>query len=240
MPEAPPGGEGATPVLVTRPADTAAATAAQLVGLGHPAVIAPMMTIERRTPAMPKSAQAVLLTSANALDRALGHGLEGHMTLTVGDATAARARALGIRDVRSAGRDAAALVELVRRTCIPNNGLLLLLCGEGQGRELVRALRDLGFVVGRRVTYAAVPARELPAEAVGFLRAGVGSVMFYSPATAQIFVRLARRAGLGAAVAGLVALAISPATAAALSELPWAEIRTASSPNQEALLALLP
>ena len=72
------------------------------------------------------------------------------------------------------------------------------------------------------------------------MRAAEGAVLFFSPATARLFVRLCQRAGLAEGARHITALAISPATAAVLTPLPWARIRVASQPNQDVLLALLP
>ena len=100
-------------------------------------------------------------------------------------------------------------------------------------------LRAAGFRVLRRVTYAVVPATTLPPAAINLLQNGSGAALFFSPETAHIFVRLMKTLRPPASVTRLDALAISAATAAALAPLPWAHIRVASHPNQDALLALL-
>lgn len=220
-------------VLVTRPEPGAGETARRLRARGYLAVLAPLLTIVRRAPALPP-AQATVVTSANGL----APDLPDVPLFAVGDATAAAARAFGLDRVTSAGRDAAALAELVARSCDPTAGALLLLSGEGQGGDLARHLRAAGFRIQRRVTYAARPVRALPAPAAAMLRRGKGHALFFSPETARVFVRLARRARLSPGA--IEALAISAATAEALSPLPWPRIRVASHPNQDALLALLP
>jgi uroporphyrinogen-III synthase len=221
------------PVLVTRPEPGAGDTARRLRQRGYAPVVAPLLAVVRRAPPLPP-AQAVLVTSANGLVP----GLPDLPLFAVGDATAAAARAMGMARVASAGNDAGALATLVERACDRAAGPLLLLNGARQGLDLAERLRAAGFRVLRRVTYAARPVATLPAEAAAMLRRGVGHALFFSPETARVFVRLARRAGLGPG--GIEALAISAATAAALSPLPWARIRVASHPNQDALLALLP
>jgi uroporphyrinogen-III synthase len=221
------------PVLVTRPEPGAGETARRLRRQGYAPIVAPLLAIVRRVPPLPP-AQAVLVTSANGLVS----GLPDLPLFAVGDATAAAARAMGMARVASAGRDAATLAALVERACDRAAGPLLLLSGARQGFELAERLRAAGFRVLRRVTYAARPVATLPATAVAMLRRGAGHALFFSPEAARVFVRLARRGGLGPG--GIEALAISAATAAALSPLPWARIRVASHPNQDALLALLP
>ena len=193
--------------------------------MGYTPVVVPLLTVTQRTPALPAKASAILVTSANGLV----DDLPTAPILTVGDATADRARAMGYTDVTSAGRDAAALAELAQRL-YPPPASLLLLSGAGQNATLAATLRAAGYRVLRRVTYAA-----RPVAAMGDIPAG--SVLFFSPETARTFVRLA---GASPRIAACEALAISPATAAALSPLPWRRIRVASAPNQDALLALLP
>ena len=224
-------------VLITRPEPGASDTARRLAAAGYLPVLAPMMTIARRTPELPSTIQAILVTSANAL--ATAAALPHIPLLAVGDATAAQARAAGHTAVHSAGRDAAALADLAARLCTPTAGPLLLLSGAGMGKTLAADLRARGFPVVRRVTYAARPIRALPAAAHALLH-GHGHALFFSPESARIFVRLFRHAVPMPSPLGWDALALSPPTADALAPLPWRRIRVASAPNQEALLALLP
>ncbi len=221
-------------VLVTRPEPGASDTARRLTERGHRPVLAPLLGIVPRAPRLPVHAQAVLVTSGNSLSAAV----PDLPVFAVGDATAARARALGLSRVISAGRDAVALAHLVTDRCDPGAGPLLLLSGAGQGLNLAAALRGVGFRVIRRVTYATAAADVLPPHAAAMLRTGGGHALFFSPQTARVFVRLL--AASPAPVDSTVAIAISRATAAALAPLPWAGIRVASHPNQDAMLALLP
>jgi uroporphyrinogen-III synthase len=146
--------------------------------------------------------------------------------------------AAGFTEVHSAGADAAALVALVRATCDPAAGPLLLASGAGQGAALAQSLRQAGFRVLRRVAYAARPAPTLPVAALTALRAGdVAAVLVFSPASGRQLVRQLRAAGID--VAAIEALAISDAAAVALHPLPWRRIRVASAPKQDALLGLL-
>jgi uroporphyrinogen-III synthase len=226
----------ATQVLVTRAAEQAAATARRLAGMGFVPVLAPSLVVRSRRLAALPGVQAVLVTSGNAIP-ALPARLRKLRLLAVGDATAERAREAGFLSTESAGRDAASLAKLAARRLDPAFGPLLLASGEGQGMALAAELRQAGFRVLRRVAYTAAPARALPPAARAALAAGkIGHALFFSPASARATVRLLR----GMPTTRIKALAISPATAAALSPLKWAGIRVASSPDQEALLALLP
>jgi uroporphyrinogen-III synthase len=223
-------------VLVTRAAEQAASTAGRLAAMGFAPVLAPSLVVRPRRLAAPQRVQAVLVTSGNAIP-ALPARLCRLKLLAVGDATAERAREAGFLSVESAGRDASALAKLASRRLDPARGPLLLAAGLGQGMALAAELRQAGFRVLRRVAYAAEPARALPPAARRALAAGdIGHALFFSPASARAAQHLLR----GLPTAGITALAISAATAAALAPLKWAGIRVASSPDQEALLALLP
>jgi uroporphyrinogen-III synthase len=225
-------------VLITRPDHAAAETARLVARLGFTPILAPMLLVTpRRWTRAPQPAQAILITSANAVpaieacDRTIP-------VLAVGDATAARARASGFAQVLSAGRDAEALANLTRHSCHPDGGALLLASGAGQGMTLAAALRSAGFTVRRRVAYGTRAATELSAEAIEALDGTtLRHALFFSPATARAFVAcMPRRAER---LAEVEALAISPPTARALAPLPWLRIRIASHPNQDELVALL-
>lgn len=223
-------------VLITRPEAEAATTARRVAALGFTPVVAPVLRIAPRSPAIPASCQAVLVTSGNALP-----GLPD-MTLplfAVGDATAARARALGFATVMSAGRDAAALAALADQSLDPARGPVLVACGAGQGAALCAALRGAGFRVVRRVTYAAVPVAGFPQAGAVALRAGdVRAALFLSAETARVFARLLPP-GLRAALQNVRAVAIGKPAADALHALPWREVRLARNPSLDDVLAQL-
>ncbi len=195
-----------------------------------------MLRIVPRAPNWPSAAQAILVTSANAL-AALPPG--DVPLLAVGDATAARARALGFSAVHSAGRDAVALAELVHRVADPAAGPLLLASGAGQGGGLAADLRKRGFRVIRRVCYAAVPVRRFPHEAAACLASGkVHAVLFLSAETAAVFVRLLPPE-FHHALASVAALAIGKSAADLLETLPWLRVCRAENPTLDDVLALI-
>jgi uroporphyrinogen-III synthase len=225
-------------VLITRPLPAGATTADAVVALGFVPLLAPALVVcARELGEIPAGLAAIAVTSGNALP-GLPVSLHRLPLFAVGDATAARARAVGFADVTSAGADAAALAALLTRRAPA--GPLLLAVGEGQGAALEQALRAAGKPVHRRVLYAAEPAAELPAAAVAALRTGtVGAALFFSAETARVFVRLVEAAGLADALGGVRACAIGVPAVVALRTLRWREIRQADRPTQEAMLALL-
>jgi uroporphyrinogen-III synthase len=224
-------------VLITRPEPAARDTADLLMGRGYTAVLAPMLVITPRPWTSVPKAQAILVTSGNALSALAGVD-RAMPILAVGDATAMLARGMGFTTVESAGRDAEALAELTALRCKPANGSVLIASGAGQGMALVRDLRSRGLSVQRRMAYCARPVRALPDEAMAALRVGeINHAMFFSAVTARTFVGcMMTEPGL---VERVEAHAISARTAAALAPLPWRSIRVASHPNQDELVANL-
>lgn len=236
-------------VLITRPEPGDAETAAAFAALGWQPLLAPALTLAPRAMARPDPPlQGLLLTSRAAARamRGVPPGWPGESplrdlpTLTVGEATATEARAAGLTRVEAAAGDAAALVELAAARFVARGTPLVLAVGEGYGHDLARQLRARGFSVQRRVVYAARPARALPEAALAALRESrVAAAVFTSPRGAEVTMSLLRRAGLGATVTGMVALALSPRIAAALAGMPWREIRATPAPEASALPALL-
>ena len=228
-------------ILITRPEPGAGETAVRIAALGFEPLIAPCLTIEPVMSRLPPAhaVTALLATSGHALPPCLP-SFRDILLFTVGDATAARARALGFARVVSAAGDAAALAALVARDLHPNEGALLLACGQGQGMVLALALRQSGFRVLRRVVYRSCSVKKLPDAASAALRGRQAkAALFFSADTARTFVRLIRRAGLGETVRTVDALAIGAAAGVALQALPWRRIGVAAKPTQDAMLALL-
>ena len=161
--------------------------------------------------------------------------------VAVGEATAAAAREAGFARVEWAGGDAVSLAAHCRARLRPADGPLLLATGRGYSLELAAELRAAGFAVVRRVVYAAAEAGSLPAEAAAALGAGVVThALFFSPRSARCSLALMQAAGLDHAARGIVAIAISPRVAAALSPLSWREVLVAPRPHQDPMLELLP
>ncbi len=219
-------------ILVTRPEPGASATAARLVGMGHEPVLAPSLVITPLAPRLPEAPAALIVTSGQAIP-ALPERLWHIPVFCVGDATAGRMRAAGFSRVESAGGDASDLFRLITARRLP--GLHVMAAGERHGLALLRRLREAGISVQRRKVYAARPIRQLPAEAAGDLAAGrIGAALFYSAESAASFTRLNP-----AGTARVTAYALSPAVAAPLRRLPWAEIRVALAPSEANLMALI-
>jgi uroporphyrinogen-III synthase len=229
--------------LVTRPRAEAAELAEALAGRGIAAIVEPMLDINYHDVPAPDLAgvQAVLCTSANGVRALARLSRERALPLfAVGEATAARARAEGFRNVASAGGAVDDLVRLVCQRLPPAAGHLLQVAGSVVAGDLSGALRARGFAVERAVLYEARPAVALSAASVRALAAGlVDFALFFSPRTAAIFARLAAQAKLGDGLAGVSAVSISAAADAALAPLAFRARLVAEQPDQEGLLAAL-
>jgi uroporphyrinogen-III synthase len=229
--------------LVTRPREESEALAAALASRGVEAVVEPLMQVRYLVPTTLDltGVQAILCTSANGV-RALARASAERRVplLTVGDATAARARSEGFTAVESAGGDVSDLARLAAARLRPQDGPLLHVAGNVVAGDLVGALCERGFGVERPVLYEAQPATALTSTTIDALRCGsIDFALFFSPRTAAIFAELAAIAGVTECCATITALSISRAADAAIAGLRWLGQRVAERPNQSALLAAL-
>ncbi len=232
-------------ILVTRPEPDAQAQAETLAARGHEAVLAPLLIVEV-IPGIAlelEGAQAAIVTSRNAL-RALADHPEREQALSlplfaVGEASAVKAMKLGFSDVTAGTNTAEGLLPLIAGTLDPAAGPVVHLSGETLAFDLKAALEARGFTVSRKILYRAVPARELPADAVAALRDGrLDAAIFMSPRTAQTFADLLDRHGVVTQGKRLVCYCLSQAVAEVLAPHRFA-VRVAASPREADVLALL-
>ena len=231
-------------ILVTRPAEPAARTAARLAALGHEPLLDPVLTLEFAPPEhligeVPPD--AVVLTSANGV-----RALEGHADLaslvvlplwTVGTRTSEAARELGFV-VMGEAEDLKGLADLLGDRPAPLR--LLHIAGEHRAGDLGELLALAGHVVETRVVYRAARNAGLAPETQAALREGsLNAVLHYSRRSAETFIALAAEAGLSEAALQLRHLCLSNEVASPLRALGAADVLVAETPNEDALLALL-
>ncbi len=231
-------------LLVTRPRDDAEAFAGLLRARGHEAIIAPVMEVHFIPGAQLtcQGVQAVLATSANGI-RALAQRMERRdlTVYAVGPQTAEAARMAGFVPVINASGDSAQLVETVAGQADPKNGVLLHAAGAETAGRVKQALTARGFAVETVVLYEALPATQLPEAALEALKnSALDGVLLFSPRSAKTFATLVQQAKLGEECVGLVAFCISAATAEALTPLMFSRVAVAGTPNQGAILDLIP
>lgn len=237
-------------VLVTRPLPDGETTAAELRARGVEVIAAPMLRFEpfgfaddAETPY-----GGIVVTSANAV-RAIEQQLANSPLLklplfTVGERTAAVARAAGFSKVLSADGDAANLRDLVIESAkakkLKKKSPLLYLAGEEISRDLAGELREKGFGVVTHIAYRMVPAKSLPGEVVdGFAAGRIEAVLHYSRRSARAFVEAARAGGVEISALALPQCCISAAVAEIVREAGASQVTVAARPDENALFEAL-
>jgi uroporphyrinogen-III synthase len=224
-----------TRVLVLRAREDAERTASRLRAMGFTPLLSPVLEIVGTGAAMPRGPfDAVLATSAKGLEYCAAPDELRTLPLhAVGARTGKIARELGWRPDLFAA-DARGLLPLIHaRHQTPAR--FLYLAGHDRQNELETGLRAAGHDVTIVETYEARAATALAPDALDALAKGeIAAALHYSRRSAEIFVRLARDAGLAEALAEIDCLALSKDAA---SPLPRARI--AERPDEEHLLRLL-
>lgn len=214
-------------VWVTRAQPGAERTAERLSALGFTPFVTPLLTL-RTLDVHPDltGIDALAFTSRNAVT-AFTENVHhtAFPVFAVGDATADAARTAGFTDVRSADGDLHALAALIRKEGV---GLSILHPGAAEPAG------DLAALVGDVIRVTTLAIYEV-FETVVPAPDDWDAVLIHSPRAARA---LASRISPDAAK-GRIACAISSAAAAALTTLPFVEIRIAATPTEAGLLATL-
>ncbi len=224
-------------LLVTRPVDDAGPLAEKLQGLGHEAVIIPLLAIKPRAevtiPDLPF--QALCTTSANGLlcpaDLSRFHHLPFH---AIGPQSAAAARHAGFTHVSDKGGNVEGLVQYICKHAKPAAGPILYLSGAETTGDLEGKLKAHGFTVVRVIVYDAVP------EAVADLTEqidGADGVLLYSPRSAKLWCAQVNGAKADGAITKLVHFCLSANVAAQLPKT-WTR-RISGTPDEGGMLAML-
>lgn len=232
-------------VLVTRPEVDARHEAEALIARGHEPVLAPLLEIEflPDVDLQLEGAQAVVITSRNALRALAGHKQREEVValplIAVGEATAWAGREFGFHEVTIGPGTGAGLPPIIRREVHPEKGALVHIAAEKVAFDLKEALEVDGYEVRRPVLYRSHAVESLPESVVSELASGaINNVLLLSPRTARTFARLAQAEGVAAAAQGLVCYCLSKAIAEAVAPLGCA-VRVPVHPREEELLALL-
>lgn len=230
-------------VLITRPEEEYADTAAMVTALGYEPVACPMLTIEpvkvdfSDVENDPAQFAALVFTSASALPPfCVQCAARAIPVYTVGDVTAERARQAGFTRVISAGADIAALESLLLSARLPPDKAVLHI----SGADVVRPMNLPGLTLDRRIVYKAVQAAHLPEPAQIEIRAASPRfVLFYSARTAQAFAEAVKKDRLTHRLMSSKALCLSESMVESLRDLPWRRIAVAGRPDRTGMQALL-
>jgi len=113
------------------------------------------------------------------------------------------------------------------------------LSGETVAFDLKSALAARGFSLRQPILYRAVPAAELPPDALSLLKAGrLDGVVLMSPRTAATFARFILQHGMVTEASRLNCYCLSGAVAQAVEPLK-ARLVVAARPSEEDVLALI-
>ncbi len=215
-------------VLLTRPRADSLAFARILEDRGVASVVAPLLTIVHRPPALPPTdgVQGLVVTSANGADALARTAVPRSLpVLAVGPASAQRAQAHGFNSTSAAGGDLESLAAMIRERLDPGAGDLLHISGSAVAGDLGRDLGAQGFAVRRVVGYHAQAACRLPRAALEALLDGrLLGVAHFSPRTAAVFTRLVEREGVTASLNPLVGFCLSEAVARSLERPCWKDL----------------
>jgi uroporphyrinogen-III synthase len=232
-----------TGVLILRPADSAAATAAAVRAMGFAPVLLPLAKIvDTGNPIPAGRFDAVALTSGAAarVDSARRpDALSAILSLPaycVGAATAGAARKAGWQAVRSADGDAADLARMLIRDFAGRKAKVLYLCGHDRAFDLSAAIRPHEILVVAVAVYRAELIEPACDDLIGHIRR-CDTVLLYSARTARHFFAMAARCR--ADLSKLTLLAISETVAAVIPAELRSAARVAAQPEEPAMLALL-
>jgi uroporphyrinogen-III synthase len=225
-------------LLLTRPLDSAQefAQAARHAGWKGPIVIAPLMAIvpQPLRGDVLSGVGTIILTSQHALP-ALAHAPRDLPLWCVGPRTVQAARDAGFHNIHQGAGNGASLLADLRAA--PPAMPILHLHGAHLALDIAARLRDAGLRAESRVVYRqdAVP---LGAQGRACLaKAGDVVIPVFSPRSARLLGQeIAQIPDLGA---DLHLIALSPAVAQALANVPHVTLRTAEQPDGGALLMVL-
>jgi uroporphyrinogen-III synthase len=224
-------------LLVTRPVEDAQPLADKLGGLGHVAVIVPLLNITPRDGmVLPEGPfQALCVSSANGLAAKADLSVFHHIPFfAIGPQSALEARRQGFDHVHDKGGNVEGLVRMICKSLKPENGPVLYLSGAETTGDLEGKLKTQGFKVARATVYDASPCRvsNLPA-----MLDGADGVLLYSPRTAKLWVAQVNQADLVNRAKTLQHYCLSANVAANLPQ-DWAKY-VSRTPDENGMLSLL-
>jgi uroporphyrinogen-III synthase len=225
-------------ILLTRAKEDAERTAARLAELGHTSVVSPVIEIVPTSAAIPDASfDAVIATSAHAFSSANLRTLVHLPLYVVGERTRAAAERGGWRAAVHVGETAQALIVRLRARAGLNRALYL--AGRDRKPDIEIAAKKIGLQLDLVETYVARQASILTQQAQDALRGReLDAALHYSRRSAELFIALARAAGLWSGAQKLRHFALSadvaePLIAAGLKTV------SASRPDEDHLLSLL-
>lgn len=237
-------------LLITRPRDDAKAMQAKLAGHNIKTTLAPVLDLSFADLSRldVASDQAVVVTSRNGLKSIVRNHAEAKLSrsrvYTVGEATAAYARSIGLKNLRIGPGTAEGLCGQIKSECDPARGPIHHLAGAHLAYDLKSDLETAGFNVRTTVVYTAKPAEQFSQEVIHAIRSdNVNGVVLMSARSAHIFATLCQQHDLVKDVSEFVFFCLSAAVKDRLiASLPGVQDRSvhvSERPDTEELLALI-
>jgi len=223
-------------VWVTRAQPGADRTAARLRDLGFAPLVGPLLQVRPATDAVIDLAGvgAIAFTSANAARAFAALSSEREAPVfTVGDATAAAARAAGFQTVWSAKGDVDALAALIAARRGEISGAVLYASAAEPSRDLGAALEGLGVPVRKVSVYETVETAA-PSSLLQQWKA-LDAVLIHSAKAGRALARILQ----SRPAPHLTAVCLSAQAAEPLRAAPLSEVVCAARPDEAALLERL-
>lgn len=230
-------------ILITRAAEHAVKTAADVAELGFETLIDPMLAIRQldNTDAVSATTGAIILTSRNALPYFKKHKVPDEIPFfIVGAETAKLCSDAGTTNIAAIVEQSQDLPKSIMITLKPVSGSLVHITSEDAHTDFYDALLDAGYGVEQKCVYKADAATAFSQETQKALnKKRIASVLFYSARTAGIFEHLAGAAGCLESLKNVDAFCLSAAIAESLKKPYWKAIHVATSPTHKAMMDCL-
>lgn len=226
-------------VLITRPQPGADETAARVRALGLTPVVVPLtqtVPLDPGNSSKLETVSLVAITSPNAVRHAPGallHALQTRPAFAVGTKTGEVAQAGGLQVSAADAGDAEQLAEQLINASSPGDSVAIL-CGRVRRGLIEQRLQNAGRSVVVLETY---DTSWLPVDAAAVLRADV--VLLYSAFAADVFMRAAGNPGPEVPLNDTRFICISARVAERLEDVPVANIRIATQPDEEGMMGQL-
>lgn len=177
--------------------------------------------------------QGLLITSKNAL-RSIqqNEDLKAIPLYAVGDQTAQLAKSMGFTDVRSASGTAKDLISLVTQKASRKKGILWYLSGDIIKENIAEILKKKGFSSKRQIVYNIKEVETLPSVLLHDLQMKAFShVLFFSPKTTNIFIKLLKKNRLEAVATEMTSLCLSQNVLQKAKKIHWKKVWVSPKPT---------
>ncbi len=229
-------------ILVTRPQPQADKTAQKLIAMGHEVIVEPMLSFQPLTVRgdVAGDAKAIAVTSANAIEALVFNGLVSKLqhlpVYCVGEATAKAAEASGFQNVICADGDVDSLGSLIADS--KQAGSVFYPAAIDRSGDLAGQLAQRGNTCRMVEVYQMAAATGFSENTRALIETErLDCVLFYSPRTIQIFLRLSYLEKTIVFLNAMKALCVSKRIAEQAGA--FDEVLTAKTPCEDSLFELL-